>query len=430
MGERSTLGRAGRDVTGSETREIDDAALVRAVQAGNVGAYAVLYRRHEPAVRRLCTRWLHNDAAVDEVVQAAFVRAFEHIDRCNGESRFSGWVQVIAQRICIDTARAALRAEARAERAANAGPKTAEDPAETVMLHEQVDALQFAIAALPRRQREVVVARLVEGRRPSEIAATLGMSIAAVDSLLLRARRKLASAYGAVADERGGIDLSTASAVVVTAAVSAEPETSLRLLATAARVVSAPFAPMASAAPSVGRGLRVAAAAVAAALGGGLVGAAPPSRTHSAPPPAVASAPSGPGDGTAGLPGAPPAADPLDPAGLTITLPLTAGLPPLPPLPPVLPPASPPTAGPPAGPSTLLPGTPGPGSVAPAVPDDVRSVLRALPQPGRAPLLSALPEPLSATIAAAGRIADAVDTGGAGGQPAPTPTSGLRSSPA
>ena len=80
----------------------DDAALVRAVQAGDLEAFSELFRRHHQAVRRACARRMGNIIEADEMAQAAFVRALERIDRCGGDRRFGPWVQVIAQRLCID----------------------------------------------------------------------------------------------------------------------------------------------------------------------------------------------------------------------------------------------------------------------------------------------------------------------------------------
>jgi DNA-binding CsgD family transcriptional regulator len=76
--------------------------------------------------------------------------------------------------------------------------------------------VQEAIALLPDRQREVVVARHLEGRRPPEIAAALGLSVGAVDSLLLRARRRLATNYEHVLAEGAPVAPTAAVAPTVT----------------------------------------------------------------------------------------------------------------------------------------------------------------------------------------------------------------------
>ena len=60
--------------------------------------------------------------------------------------------------------------------------------------------MNLALASLPIRQREVMIARHLDGKGPSEIAEALGLSLGAVDSLLLRARRRLAIAIDELAE--------------------------------------------------------------------------------------------------------------------------------------------------------------------------------------------------------------------------------------
>jgi RNA polymerase sigma-70 factor (ECF subfamily) len=199
----------------------DDASLVLAVQAGDTEAYAELFRRHYPAVRRACARRLRDVCEADEVAQAAFVRALERIDRCGGERRFGAWVQVIAQRLCIDTIRAEARTTPSEDPLAGGerelGPNTPEDRA---LDADRAATLRAALSTLPPRQRDVVIARDLEDRRPPEIAAAFGLSIGAVDSLLLRARRRLAGAYRAAAGEQG-ITTAASSAAVAGGTVAA-----------------------------------------------------------------------------------------------------------------------------------------------------------------------------------------------------------------
>lgn len=189
----------------------DDSALVMAVQAGDLAAYEELFRRHHTSVKRVCARRLGDQVEADEVAQAAFVRGFERIDRCVGDRRFGAWIQVIARRLCFDMIRARTRTvpdddPLRDERPAlnvvidlDAGTVTEE----AIVRRERTQQVREALALLPDRQRAVVVARHLEGRRPPEIAAALGLSVGAVDSLLLRARRRLALNYEHVLTERG-----------------------------------------------------------------------------------------------------------------------------------------------------------------------------------------------------------------------------------
>ncbi len=189
-----------------------DAMLVFAAQAGDADAFSELFRRHYPTVRRACARKLRDIPEADEVAQAAFVRAYERLDRCTGERRFGAWVQVIANNLCVDHVRATARTSPTDD---VIGESTlVENPPEDALLRaEQAAMIQRALASLPDRQRDVVVARDVDGRRPPEIAAALGLSLGAVDSLLLRARRRLAASVQSMTAESGAANVATTTAV-------------------------------------------------------------------------------------------------------------------------------------------------------------------------------------------------------------------------
>lgn len=196
----------------------DDASLVLATQAGDKEAFALLFRRHHPTVRRVCARRLA-DGDADDVAQAAFVRAYERIDQCVGDRRFGAWVQVIALRMCGDAWRSGARTTPMADPAPVAATDGPDTCSEALLRKERAAAVWCALATLPPRQREVILARYVDGHRPRDVAAALTLSVGAVDSLLLRARRRLAAVYQVAGVEHGGA--STAVAATSLAAGSA-----------------------------------------------------------------------------------------------------------------------------------------------------------------------------------------------------------------
>ena len=104
-------------------RELDDASLVAAAQVGDPEAFAELFRRHYPTVRRVCARRLGSAAEADEIAQAAFVRAYERIQLCGGDRRFGAWVQVIAYRVAMDVKRIQARATPTDLPVAERGPR-------------------------------------------------------------------------------------------------------------------------------------------------------------------------------------------------------------------------------------------------------------------------------------------------------------------
>ncbi len=188
--------------------------LVLAAQEGDADAFSELFRRHYQQVRRVCARKLRDIREADEIAQAAFVKAYERLERCEGDRRFGAWVQVIANNLCIDHMRAQARTTPTDEPVDEREHLGGQNPPEDAVLQsEQAAMINRALALLPDRQRDVVVARDVDGRRPPEIAAALGLSLGAVDSLLLRARRRLAASVQSMSAESGAASLATTAAV-------------------------------------------------------------------------------------------------------------------------------------------------------------------------------------------------------------------------
>jgi RNA polymerase sigma-70 factor (ECF subfamily) len=268
-----------------------DAMLVFAAQDGDADAFSELFRRHYQTVRRACARRLHDIREADEVAQAAFVRAYERLDRCTGDRRFGAWVQVIANNLCVDHMRAAARTTPSDEVGNDSAEPAENAPENAVLRAEQAVLIQRALAALPDRQRDVVVARDVDGRRPPEIAAALGLSLGAVDSLLLRARRRLAASVQAMSTESGAASAATTTAVTAVSAGVTHFGTLSRFAQSVSEAIAAASYHLASTVGMVPGMPSVVAQAAPAAAAGAIAlapfGLGAPS-THVAPPPVPA----------------------------------------------------------------------------------------------------------------------------------------------
>ena len=245
-----------------------DAMLVFAAQEGDADAFSELFRRHYQTVRRACARRLRDIREADEVAQAAFVRAYERLDRCTGDRRFGAWVQVIANNLCVDHMRAVARTSPSDEVGNDSFEPIENAPENAVLRAEQAALIQRALNSLPDRQRDVVVARDVDGRRPPEIAAALGLSLGAVDSLLLRARRRLAASVQAMSADSGAASVASTTAVAATTAGVTHFGTLARVAQAVSEAVASASYHIASAAGMVpGMPSLVAQAAPAAAAG-------------------------------------------------------------------------------------------------------------------------------------------------------------------
>jgi RNA polymerase sigma-70 factor (ECF subfamily) len=128
-------------------------------------------------------------AAAEDAVQEALARAWERSDRGERFESLAAWVTRVAVNLSKSRLRR-LRVEARARERIAHGAGAA-----TVDLDVRLD-IEHALAALPRRQREVTVLRYYLGLDVEETAATLEVSTGTVKTCLFRARRALATALG------------------------------------------------------------------------------------------------------------------------------------------------------------------------------------------------------------------------------------------
>ena len=345
---------------------LPDAELVAAVQQGEQEAFAVLYERHYDSVLGACARRLANRHDAEEVTQAAFVRALERIDQCRQDRRFGAWVQTIAFRLGADLGRSRARSTPAADPlpaavtalapVAAAQPSAAEQPEEAALAGERRRHLAAALAVLPARQLAVLRARDVDGHGPMEIARSLGVTVGTVDSVLLRARRRVASTYQTLAAEQG---VTTAGTAAMSTAVSA---------ATAGR------RPLFGALRRLGDGLAVRVGDVTSRfLGAGDAALGGTSLREMAAAATVAVALAAPG---AGAPAPAPPVPAVPPAVVEVELPPVPDGPDVPPaaLPPVTIPAPPPTPAPPSTPATPAPPAP-PSTPAPPEPPVVLPVV-------------------------------------------------------
>ena len=176
----------------SEDEAKDDAELMRHIAGGDQRAFQKLMRRHLARTARLATRILGNTLAAEDVAQEAFIRVWKHAadweDPQKSGAKFTTWLYRIVLNLCID--------EKRKNRFTNIDdipePVDAGLGAEAGMQRqEQSKRVQGALQELPERQRAAFVLCFYEDYSNKEAAEMLGISVGAIESLLVRSRRFL-----------------------------------------------------------------------------------------------------------------------------------------------------------------------------------------------------------------------------------------------
>ena len=184
----------------SELEPHPDVALVERVRGGDVSAYDTLVRKYERQIFRIAQHITQNREDAEDVMQDAFLKAYEKLEQFQGNSKFYTWLV----RIAVNESLMRLRKrrtgkmvsiDEDVETEEGSVPRDladwAPDPEQNYTQSELKKILEKTIKGLPPGFRIVFVLRDVEGLSTEETAETLGLSIPAVKSRLLRARLQL-----------------------------------------------------------------------------------------------------------------------------------------------------------------------------------------------------------------------------------------------
>ena len=184
--------------------EVADVALVQAYLDGDAAAFDVLFTRYHSRVRAVCMRYVGDEALADDLVQETFYNVIRALNRVTESFNFGAWVYRIAVNICQDELRRRNR------RAVHHEPATPESEDQMLRLADpdrhgspeqafEMSSLRQLVwdvaKRLPERQRMVLTLRELQGLSYASIAHVMGVSDAAVETLLHRARKRFKEEY-------------------------------------------------------------------------------------------------------------------------------------------------------------------------------------------------------------------------------------------
>jgi RNA polymerase sigma-70 factor (ECF subfamily) len=175
---------------------LSDEQVVSRVVAGESELFELLMRRYNERLYRVVRGILDDDSEAEDVVQDAFVRAYDHLGQFAGRALFSNWLT----RIAVNEARARARRRRRvleidslphAQRDFILKHSVERDPERRAADQDLRTVLEAAIGSLSAPYRVVLVLRDVEGMSTAATAECLGLKVSAVKTRLHRARAVL-----------------------------------------------------------------------------------------------------------------------------------------------------------------------------------------------------------------------------------------------
>ncbi len=181
---------------GSSPEREEDVQLVARARGGEEPAFRELYHRWRPRVSRVARGFAdldHDD--VEDVVQDAFARAFDHLDALEDPASFGPWILAIARNRALTRL---TRRKAAADLAGDLAQEAQAQGEETVALPDpdveaELEVVRRVIAGLPEGpEKETVRLFYVEGSLSArEIAERLGVGKSAITMRLERFRAKV-----------------------------------------------------------------------------------------------------------------------------------------------------------------------------------------------------------------------------------------------
>jgi len=179
--------------------QLSDAVLENALR-GDVSAFEEVMIFHEKLVYNIAYRMLSNPDDASDITQEAFIRLFKHMRSFESTNHIKSWLCRVAHNLCIDELRRRKNKPAKSLdetlefEDSSASMQLADDdltPEETVILQDDLDTLQRAIAKLPEEYRTMITLRDLGGLSYQEVAEITELEMGTVKSRLSRARTRL-----------------------------------------------------------------------------------------------------------------------------------------------------------------------------------------------------------------------------------------------
>jgi RNA polymerase sigma-70 factor (ECF subfamily) len=186
---------------------MDEAALIRAAQAGDQDAFERLVRLHDQSVLRLALNLLRSPEDANDVYQEAFLRVYRNLHDFRFDCSFHTWLYRIVTNLCLD----ALR-KRKVRKEDNTVVETAEgildrmdtledgrghgDPQRQLLSWQLQNRIEKVLSELSPRERMVFELRHYQGLRLRAIGEMLGTTEEAAKNCLFRATQKMRTALG------------------------------------------------------------------------------------------------------------------------------------------------------------------------------------------------------------------------------------------
>ena len=175
----------------------DDVQLIRKILSGDDTAFGILVGKYQKSIHALACRKIRDFHYAEEIMQDTFLRAYKKLPTLKNPNQFSGWLHVIANRLCLDW----MRSQKSVMQSLEDTPvEEIERSSYTHHVSEQWETertkschalVKKLLEKLPENERTVVTLYYLDEMSTREIGRFMGVSVNTITSRLHRARKRL-----------------------------------------------------------------------------------------------------------------------------------------------------------------------------------------------------------------------------------------------
>ena len=195
----------------------DDVQVIHAVLSGDDSAFGTLVEKYQKSVHALAWRKIGDFHYAEEITQDTFLRAYQNLSTLRNPNQFSGWLYVIANRLCLHWLRKqkpakqlqSLEDTPMEEVEKSAYARYVLEQRETEATEHRIEIVKKLLEKLPESEQTVMVLYYLGEMTTREISKFLGVSVEAIRTRLYRARKRLQEEEELLIQEvLGGVQIS------------------------------------------------------------------------------------------------------------------------------------------------------------------------------------------------------------------------------
>jgi RNA polymerase sigma-70 factor (ECF subfamily) len=177
----------------------DEKLLLNKVVNGDSNAFRKLVELNQKKVIHICLSYVRNSPDAEDVAQEVFIEMYRSINNFRNESSISTWLYRLAVNKSLDFIRQSKR-QKRGSGKVNSMEKSEIEKlnitskqlaSDSIEEEERKKMLYHSIEQLPKRQKEALLLSQIKELKQQEVADIMETSVSSVESLLVRAKRKL-----------------------------------------------------------------------------------------------------------------------------------------------------------------------------------------------------------------------------------------------